>query len=206
MRYNYGTRSSLHCRIRRYLEDAAPISSLRGTYGTALRVTVRNTAAAYGYTLSTSATLSLLTEMTGKPDALKLFLFAIGGVIAFVLLEAVLAALRTSAQQQPLEHAIPFAGALNAVSVASALGMAILIVHLVRSALAWFLAQMATTAIYMLVVAVEIVIAAAIERRVVDARKSGKHRLNAAVAPAGGRWGRPGGTARDGGLSRLRSG
>src|SRR5258708_677506 len=147
------------------VEDAALMSSLRGTYGAALRVTMRNTAAAYGYTLSTSATLSLLTEMTGKPDALKLFLFAIGGVIAFVLLEAVFAALRTLSEK-PLEHAVPFAGALNAVSVCSALGMAILIVHFVRSALAWFIAQMGTTAIYMLIVAAEITVAAAIQRHV----------------------------------------
>ncbi|MCW2933154.1 MAG: hypothetical protein JWM19_4116 [Actinomycetia bacterium] len=148
------------------------MSSTRGTYETALRVTMRNTAAAYGYTLSTSATLSLLTEMTGKPDALKLFLFALGGVIAFVLLEVVLAALRTSAQQQLLEHAIPFAGALNAVSVCSALGVAVLIVHFVRSSLAWFIAQMGTTAIYMLVVAIELTVAAAVQRRASDARKS----------------------------------
>ncbi|HEX3957675.1 MAG TPA: hypothetical protein VHZ03_13750 [Trebonia sp.] len=146
------------------------MSSMRGTYEAALRITMRNTAAAYGYTLSTSATLSLLTEMTGKPDALKLFLFALGGVIAFVLLEAVLAALRTSAQQQPLEHAIPFAGALNAASVCAALGMAVLIVHFVRSSLAWFIAQMGTTAIYMLVVAVELTVAAAVQRHTSSAR------------------------------------
>jgi hypothetical protein len=42
------------------------MNSMRGAYGAALRVTMRNTAAAYGYTLSTSATLGLLTEMAGK--------------------------------------------------------------------------------------------------------------------------------------------
>jgi hypothetical protein len=154
----------------RYLEDAAHMSSMRGTYGAALRITMRNTAAAYGYTLSTSATLSLLTEMTGKPDALKLFLFAIGGIIAFVILEIALASLRLPGQQQPLEHAVPFAGAFNAASVCAALGMAFLIVHLVRSSVAWLIAQMATTAIYMLVVAVELTVAAAVQRRASSAR------------------------------------
>ncbi len=140
------------------------MSPTRGTYGAALRVTLRNTAAAYGYTLSTAATISLLAGMEGKPDAGELFLFATGGVAAFILLEAILAALRTPARQT-LEHAIPFAGALHAASVCAALGMALLVAHLVRSPVAWFLAQMATTAIYMLVVAVEIAVAAAIERR-----------------------------------------
>jgi hypothetical protein len=137
---------------------------MKGTYGAALRVTLRNTAAAYGYTLSTAATISVLTEMTGKPDVGRLFLFAIGGVVAFVLLEVLLAALGTCAPQPP-EQAIPFAGALHAASVCAALGMAILIAHFVRPFLAWFLAQISTTAIYMLVVAVEITVAAAVERR-----------------------------------------
>ena len=57
--------------------------SLRRTYGAALQVTLRNTAAAYGDTLSTAATLSLLTEMSGTPDAGRLFLFAAGGIVAF---------------------------------------------------------------------------------------------------------------------------
>jgi hypothetical protein len=136
---------------------------MRGTYCAALRVTMRNTAAAYGYTLSTAATIGVLTEMSGKPDIERLFLFAVGGVVAFALLEVLLAALGTPAPQPP-EQAIPFAGALNAASVCAALGMAILVAHFVRPSLAWFLAQMSTTAIYMLVVAVEVTVAAAIER------------------------------------------
>jgi hypothetical protein len=139
------------------------MDSMKGTYGAALRVTMRNTAAAYGYTLSTGATLSLLTEMAGKPNAGRLFLFALGGVIAFVLLEAVLATLR-SASESP-DQAFPFAGAFNVASVAAAFGMAILVVHFVRSSLAWFLAPMGTTAVYMLVVAVQVTAVVAAKRR-----------------------------------------
>jgi hypothetical protein len=145
------------------------MSSVRGTYCAALQVTLRNTAAAYGYTLSTAATISVLTEMAGKPDAGRLFLFAVGGVTAFVLLEALLAALGTAAPQPP-EHAFPDVGALNAASVCAALGMAILVAHFVRSSLAWFLAQMSTTAIYMLVVAVEVTVVTAVQRRASDVR------------------------------------
>ena len=126
---------------------------------------MRNTAAAYGYTLSTAATIAVLSETAGKPDTGRLFLFAIGGVTAFILLESVVGALGTPAPQPP-EQAIPFAGALNAASVCAALGMATLVAHLLRSPLAWFFAQLSTTANYMLVVAVEITIAAAVQRRV----------------------------------------
>jgi hypothetical protein len=148
---------------------------MRSTYGAALQVTMRNTAAAYGYTLSMSATLSLLTELSGKPDAGRLFLFALGAVLAFALLEAVLAALRSSATDAP-EQAFPYAGALNIVSVAGALGMAILITHFVRSSLAWFLAPLSTTAIYMLVVAAQVTAVAAGQQRIRAARHGGPGR------------------------------
>lgn len=147
-----------------YWRNVVQMSSMRRTYGAALQVTLRNTAAAYGYTLSTAATLSLLTEMSGKSDAQRLFLFAAGGVLAFALLEGFLAALGPSAAEPP-EQAVPFAGALNAASVAAALGMAILVAHFVRSSLAWFLAPLGTTAIYMLVVAAQVTAVAAGQRR-----------------------------------------
>jgi len=42
---------------------------MRGTYSAALRVTMRNTAAAHGYTLSTAATLGVLSETAGSSVA-----------------------------------------------------------------------------------------------------------------------------------------
>jgi hypothetical protein len=140
------------------------MTSIGRTYSAALQITLRSTAAAYGYTLSTATTLGLLTEISGKPDAGKLFLFALGGILAFTVLEVFLVTLGPSAAKPP-EHAFPYAGALNAASVAAALGMAILVAHLVRSSLAWFLAPLATTAVYMLVVAGQVTAVAATQRR-----------------------------------------
>jgi hypothetical protein len=140
------------------------MSSIRRSYGAALRVTLRNTAAAYGYTLTTAATLSLLMQMSGKPDVGKLFLFALGGILAFALLEALLPALGPAATESP-EHAFPYAGALNAASVAAALAVAYLVAHFVRPPLAWFLAPLGTTAIYMVLVAVQVSAISAGQRR-----------------------------------------
>lgn len=140
------------------------MSSMRSTYGAALQATMRNTAAAYGYTLSTAATVSLLREISGKPDTAKPFLFGMGGVLTFALLEAFLATFKSSAAEPP-EQAFPFAGALNAASVAAALGMATLVAHFVRSPAAWFLAPVGTTAIYMLVVAVQVTAVEAFQQR-----------------------------------------
>jgi hypothetical protein len=72
---------------------------------------------------------------------------------------------------QPPEHVFPFAGALNAASVCAALGMATVIAHFVRSPLAWFLAPIATTAIYMLVVAAQVTVVAAGKRPQVSGKE-----------------------------------
>ena len=78
------------------------MSSRTGTYGAALRATMRTTAAAYGYTLSTAASIGVLTQLAGKPDTGRLLLlFALGGVTAFAVLEALLAAVRPLAPQPP---------------------------------------------------------------------------------------------------------
>lgn len=90
--------------------------------------------------------VGLLTERAGKPDAARLFLFAVGGVIAFVLLEAV-CWLPLDPQQSPPTRPFSSPGAFNVALVAAAFGMAALVVHLVRSSLAWFLAPMGTTAV-----------------------------------------------------------
>jgi hypothetical protein len=140
------------------------MNSVRYTYSAALAATLRTTAAAYGYTLSTGATLALLTEMSGKPDVGRLFLFAGGGVLAFAVLEGFLAALGASQADFPAQ-AFPFAGVLNAASAAAALGIATLVTHFIKSSLAWFVAPIGTTAIYMLVVALQVTAVAAGQKR-----------------------------------------
>ncbi len=125
----------------------------RSFYGAALRTALRATAAAYGYTLSTATTLSVLMVVRGKPDPARLFLFAIGGVVAFVLLEAIQHLLRPG-EESP-DQAFPLAGALNIVSVTAALGAAWGVSHL-HSTLAWLLAPMAATSVYMLLVALQV--------------------------------------------------
>ncbi len=45
------------------------------TYGQALQTTLRTTAAAYGYTLTTATTMGILTSVHGKPHTGQLFGF-----------------------------------------------------------------------------------------------------------------------------------
>jgi hypothetical protein len=128
---------------------------LRPAYLAALAATLRATAAAYGYTLSIATTSAILSSVRGKPSTGDVFLFVAGGLVAFAILEAVLVAAPADAEQGP-GQAFPFAGALNFVSVAGALGAAVGLAHAVHSALAWLLAPLAGTAVYMLLVAAQV--------------------------------------------------
>lgn len=135
------------------------MASSSSPYRAALNLTLRQTAAAYGYTLTIAATVAVLTSVRGKPGEGELFLFVAGGLTAFVALEAMLL-LRPSGDARP-DAAFPFAGALNFLSVMAALGAATGTAHAVHSPLAWLLAPLASTAVYMLLVAVQVAVVAA---------------------------------------------
>jgi len=102
------------------------------TYQGALRTTLRNTAAAYGYTLTIATSAAVLTTVRGKPRTGDLFLFVAGGLIAFVILEGLLLAFGRAGADEP-DHAFPFAGALNFVSVGAGLAAATGVAHAVPS-------------------------------------------------------------------------
>ena len=133
------------------------------SYRAALRTTLRRTAAAYGYTLTIATTVAVLTTVRGTPQTPELLLFVVGGIAAFAALDGCLQALPGNEDEEP-EHAFPFAGALNFVSVTAALAAATALAHSIHSALAWLLAPMAATAIYMLLVALQVAAVAAFRR------------------------------------------
>jgi hypothetical protein len=127
-------------------------------YGRALRETLRTTAAAYGYTLSTATTLALLTSTHGTPHEGELFLFIFGALIGFSLLELVLTigGAQESADDSGEGPVFPFAGALNCFSVPAALGSAVGIAHVVHTKIAWLIAPFASTAVYLATVALQV--------------------------------------------------
>jgi hypothetical protein len=133
------------------------------SYRGALRTTLRSTAAAYGYALTIGTTSAVLTTVRGKPDEADLFLFIAGGLVAFALLEAALLASGDRDDSGP-DHAFPFAGALNFLAVAAGLGAASGLAHAVHSAVAWLVAPLAATAVYLLLVAVQVTLVGSLRR------------------------------------------
>ncbi len=127
-------------------------------YAASLRTTLRRMAAAYGYTLATATSLTMMLSVHGRPHEGDLFLFVAGGTAAFALIESVMLLLGHSGGRQESERALPFAGALNMASAAAALGAATGVAHGVGSRVAWLLVPMASTAVFLLVVALQVTI------------------------------------------------
>lgn len=140
------------------------MASPRSAYSAALRLTLRNTAAAYGYALTLAPTMALLGSIHGRPHEAQVFLFAAGGVLAFAALEVAMLAFADRDGDTP-EHAFPFAGALNVLSVLAGLGTATGVAHAFSGGFAWFLAPLAATAVYMLVVACQVTLVDVLRQR-----------------------------------------
>lgn len=124
------------------------------SYGGALRTTLQSTAAAYGYTITSGTTIATLVNTHGTPGMGEIALFALGGLVAFTLLELAVIAMRP--QDDPWQPRFAFAGALNVASVTVALAAAMGVAHAVDAGVAWMLAPMASTALYMMGVAAQL--------------------------------------------------
>ncbi|MGI8580458.1 MAG: hypothetical protein ACR2K9_07940 [Solirubrobacteraceae bacterium] len=124
-------------------------------YRAALTGTLRATAAAYGYTLTVATSISELTAVRGTPGVGELFLFAVGGLAGFALLEGILGRAPGEGESPPSAE-LPFAGALNLFSVAAALGAAAGLARIVDSSLSWAAASFAATTVYLLGVALQL--------------------------------------------------
>jgi hypothetical protein len=139
------------------------VDAERTAYLSALKTTLRQTAAAYGYALTIASTSALLVSTQSSPATGDVFLFALGGLAAFALLDAVLELSRARGGEDS-RVAFPFAGALNFFSVFAALGLVDGLVHAVRAEVVWLLAPALATAVYLAVVAVQVSVAERIRR------------------------------------------
>lgn len=128
-------------------------------YVPALKTTLRQTAAAYGYTLAIGSTTTLLVSTQSWPSSGDVFLFALGGLIAFALLDALLELTHSGGGEGP-GVAFPFAGTLNFFSVLAALGLVDALTHAIHTGIVWLLAPALATAVYLAAVAVQVSVVA----------------------------------------------
>ncbi len=126
-------------------------------YPAALTTIVRGSAVPYGYTLTIWATGTALQRRHGSPDTVAELLFIAGAVVAFAALALCVRRLAPTAGGQP-RRALVVTGVVQILAVGVAVAAATLVSHL-RGAAAWPLGAFAATLVYLLVAALELLVA-----------------------------------------------
>jgi hypothetical protein len=113
----------------------------------------------FGYSVLVTSAFGIVHAEDGGPNVLQSFLFAIGTSITF----SVLAAIVTRGFQQRVEREPPvvlsLSVALSAISISGGLGVAVLVAWASPTTLAWFLAPLAASVVYLALSALETALA-----------------------------------------------
>ncbi|MBX9244789.1 hypothetical protein ICW40_08195 [Actinotalea ferrariae] len=130
--------------------SAPPGSVVRG-----LRSTVGRESTTFGFSILVTVTFGLLQAMEGSPDVGRVFLYAIGAVASFTLLEGVLSrGFRRPMPQHRTE--VQAAGtSLNLVSVLGGLGAAWLLGSAMSGPGVWVLAPFVSATVYLVLESLE---------------------------------------------------
>lgn len=137
-----------------------------GLFVRELRLSLRNNAGAYGYSVMITCALAMLGAIHRSPDVGQIFLFVLGAVASFALIETVATRTFTRALDDEATKVIALGSSLNLISIASAIGVAALAGSVLPTALAWVGGAFVASATYLLVGAVEMSVA----RRIEEAR------------------------------------
>ena len=143
-------------------------------FGHALDAVVAASAAPYGYTISIWSSGAIVAHAHGAPDVLNVALFALGALVGFAALglaSTAIAACTAATLDRGSERVA--AGMLNLLAVGAALGSAVVLAQ-TPGRLAWLLASLAATALYLL--------AASAQLALVD-RRARRHTLRDAPGP-----------------------
>jgi hypothetical protein len=122
----------------------------------------RHNALAYGYSLALTGTFGLLTILDRRPHVLDIFLFGIGGTITFTIANAaVTRGYRVRVAREP-PIVLAFGTSFGFISVSGALGAAALTAWALHGWPAWFLGPFVASAAYLLLSALELLLARAV--------------------------------------------
>ena len=121
-----------------------------------LHASARGNAAAYGYSVTITASFGILTVAAGSPHVGEIFAFAAGAVAAFALVEALASGgFRHGLSDEPSDVKA-LGGSISVLSVGLALGAALAAGSFVGGFAAWPLGSFLATLAYLLLFALEI--------------------------------------------------
>lgn len=129
------------------------------SYSSGLRTTLRENATAYGYSVTITATFGITaTQHAQYAGPIQVLLFAAGAAAAFLLTEAVASRFfrRAGDPEQPLTSML--AGAVDVLSILSAVAAGSVLAY-IPTEVGWAAASFGATAVYLLVGAVDVLVA-----------------------------------------------
>ncbi len=119
-----------------------------------LRAAVGSSAGPYGYTLATWTTGAVLMNARGVPDTVAALTFMAGAVLGFAFVGVLAFGGLTKHVDREQGQALLW-GSFHFFSVGLAIGAAALVVYYVQSFIAWPLAAILSTSVYLLVLGAE---------------------------------------------------
>lgn len=120
-----------------------------------LRSTIGRESTTFGFSILVTVTYGLLQAVDGPPDVARIFLFAVGAVMSFTLLEGLMSRGFRQPMPQHHTHVQAVGTSLNVLSVVSALGTAWAIATLMTHVAMWALAPFLGAVVYLLMESLE---------------------------------------------------
>lgn len=139
----------------------------KGLYVREVKLSLRNNAGAYGYSVMITCVLAMVSTVHSTPQPGQIFLFVLGAGASFLVVEAVATSgFRRSLKSGESTTVVALGTALSAVSISVGVGAAWIVAVLLPVTLAWFAASLAASMLYLLLSALEMGFA----RRIEEAR------------------------------------
>lgn len=131
----------------------------KGVVVRGLRSTVGRESTTFGFSILVTVTFGLMQALEGSPDVPRIFLFAVGAVLSFTLMEGVLSQGFRRPMPQHHTQVQALGTALNMLSVLAGLGAAWLLGTVTSHALVWGAAPFAAAAVYLVMESLETALA-----------------------------------------------
>ncbi len=148
------------------MEHGEPRRSFGASYVRGLHASATSNAAAYGYSVTITATFGVLNTMRDTPGMPQILSFVVGAVLAFAVVEAAASrGYRHELEDEP-SSIKALGSSISIFSVGGALGLAFVTAWMVGGLVVWPLASFLATGSYLLAFAMEITVADVIQRRV----------------------------------------
>lgn len=138
-----------------------------GLYVRELRLSLRNNAGAYGFSVMITSVMAMLSAIHVPPHPGQIITFFIGAIATFAIIEAIATrGFRRSLADKEASKVVALGSSLSLVSIASAVGVSASVGYLLPVAVAWFFGPLLATMTYLFLTAVEMTAA----RRIQEAR------------------------------------